>query len=47
MQIEQSNSEQVTQPSPSAPITILGIAGATGQNEHFRVQIHHLLEQKV
>jgi len=42
IQIEQSNLEQVTWPSPGASITILGIAGAAGQNRHFCVQIHDL-----
>ena len=39
--------EHVTQPSPGAPITILGIAGATGQSRHFCVQIHDLLKKRV
>jgi len=47
IQIERSNLEQVTWPSPGAPITILGIAGAVGQNRHFCVQIHDLLKKWV
>jgi len=47
IQIEWSNLEQVTRPSPGAPITILGIAGAAGQNRHFCVQIHDLLKKWV
>jgi hypothetical protein len=45
--LEQSNLEQVTWPSPSAPITVFGIADATGQNRHFCAQIHDLLKKWV
>jgi len=37
----------VTQPSPHAPITILGIAGATVQNRYFCIHIHDLLKKRV
>jgi hypothetical protein len=47
MQVEPSKSEEVTLPTPSAPITILGIAGHTGQIRHFHLQIHDTLEKQV
>ena len=47
MQVEPFKSEKVILPTPGTPITILGIAGHTGQIRHFHLQIHDPLEKWV
>ena len=47
MQVEPSQSEMVTQPAPGVPITIFGIAGATGRIKSWDIDIRIVLKNPV
>jgi hypothetical protein len=47
MEVEWSQSEEVTLPAPGASITILGTVGPLVQIKQFCDQIHDLLKQWV